>query len=61
MVMETGTGRRLGQFEDLPGVPASRTFTRARLYRALTDATLAAGAPIEYGSVSSATPTTARG
>jgi 2-polyprenyl-6-methoxyphenol hydroxylase-like FAD-dependent oxidoreductase len=49
MVMETGTGRRLAQFQDLPGLPASRTFTRARLYRALTDATTAAGIPIAYG------------
>jgi FAD-dependent urate hydroxylase len=49
MVMETGQGRRLGQFEDLPGVPTSRTFTRARLYRALTDAATAAGVRIEYG------------
>ncbi|MFI7541449.1 FAD-dependent monooxygenase [Actinoplanes sp. NPDC049599] len=49
MVMETGSGKRLGQFEDLPGVPTSRTFTRARLYRALTDAATAAGVRIEYG------------
>ena len=49
MVMETGSGKRLGQFEDLPGVPTSRTFTRARLYRALTDAALAAGVRIAYG------------
>ncbi|MGW4945428.1 FAD-dependent monooxygenase [Actinoplanes sp. NPDC004185] len=49
MVMETGRGKRLGQFEDLPGLPTSRTFTRARLYRALTDATDAAGVRIEYG------------
>lgn len=49
MVMETGTGRRLGQFEDLPGLPASRTFARARLYRALIDAAVASGVRIEYG------------
>jgi len=49
MVMETGAGKRLGQFEDLPGLPTSRTFTRARLYRALTDAATAAGVRIEYG------------
>jgi FAD-dependent urate hydroxylase len=49
MVMETGKGKRLGQFEDLPGLPTSRTFTRARLYRALTEAAAAAGVRIEYG------------
>jgi FAD-dependent urate hydroxylase len=49
MVMETGAGKRLGQFEDLPGLPTSRTFKRARLYRALVDAAVAAGVPIEYG------------
>jgi FAD-dependent urate hydroxylase len=49
MVMETGSGRRLGRFEDLPGLPTSRTFTRARLYRALIDAAVAAGVRIEYG------------
>ncbi|AGZ39727.1 FAD-dependent monooxygenase [Actinoplanes friuliensis] len=49
MVMETGAGKRLGQFEDLPGLPTSRTFKRARLYRALVDAAVDAGVPIEYG------------
>jgi FAD-dependent urate hydroxylase len=49
MVMETGAGKRLAQFEDLPGLPTSTTFTRARLYRALTDATTAAGVRIAYG------------
>ena len=49
MVMETGAGRRLGKFEDLPGLPTSRTFARARLYRALLDAADAAGVRTEYG------------
>lgn len=49
MVMETGTGRPLGRFEDLPGLPTSRTFTRARLYRSLTDAAVTAGVRYEYG------------
>jgi len=49
MVMETGAGRRLGQFEDLPGLPTSRTFARADLYRALLDQAVSRGVAVEYG------------
>jgi 2-polyprenyl-6-methoxyphenol hydroxylase-like FAD-dependent oxidoreductase len=44
MVMETGTGKVLGEFRDLPGLPTSRLFARADLYRALAD-----GLPVQYG------------
>jgi 2-polyprenyl-6-methoxyphenol hydroxylase-like FAD-dependent oxidoreductase len=47
MVMETGTGKRLGEFHDLPGLPTSRLFARADLYRALLEE--AAGIPVSYG------------
>ncbi|BFU46532.1 FAD-dependent oxidoreductase [Krasilnikovia sp. MM14-A1004] len=49
MIMETGTGKRLGTFEDLPGVPTSRTFARPDLYAALLDVAVAAGVHVEYG------------
>ena len=49
MVMETGSGRRLGVFEDLPGLPRSHTFARSRLYRALLDAADARGVRVAYG------------
>jgi FAD-dependent urate hydroxylase len=49
MVMETGTGKRLGAFTDLPGLPTSQTFARAELYRALLDEAVARGVEIEYG------------
>jgi FAD-dependent urate hydroxylase len=49
MVMETGSGRRLGEFTDLPGLPTSHLFARADLYRALVDAAVAAGVPFAYG------------
>ncbi|MFI7598973.1 FAD-dependent oxidoreductase [Actinoplanes sp. NPDC049681] len=49
MVMETGTGRRLGAFEDLPGLPTSRTFPRAVLYRALLDVAVDEGVHVRYG------------
>jgi 2-polyprenyl-6-methoxyphenol hydroxylase-like FAD-dependent oxidoreductase len=49
MVMETGAGRRLGVFEDLPGLPTSRTFARADLYAALLAAARSAGAEVVHG------------
>ncbi|MEV4639433.1 FAD-dependent monooxygenase [Actinoplanes sp. NPDC049548] len=49
MVMETGAGRRLGAFEDLPGLPASRTFIRANLHRTLLDVAVGEGVQIRYG------------
>jgi FAD-dependent urate hydroxylase len=49
MVMETGSGRRLGVFEDLPGLPASHTFARADLYTALGQAARNAGVEIVHG------------
>jgi 2-polyprenyl-6-methoxyphenol hydroxylase-like FAD-dependent oxidoreductase len=49
MVMETGAGKRLGEFADLPGLPTSQTFARAELYRALLDEAVARGVEIEYG------------
>jgi 2-polyprenyl-6-methoxyphenol hydroxylase-like FAD-dependent oxidoreductase len=48
MVMETGTGKRLGEFHDLPGLPTSHLFARADLYRALLDAAVADGVPFAY-------------
>ncbi len=48
MVMETGSGRRLGEFTDLPGLPTSRTYARADLYAALTRATREAGVPVVH-------------
>jgi FAD-dependent urate hydroxylase len=49
-VVENNTGRRLGAFEDLPGVPCSRMFNRADLYRALLDVAIDRGVRINYGS-----------
>ena len=49
MVMETGTGKRLGVFEDLPGLPTSRTFARPDLYVALLATAKAAGAEVIHG------------
>jgi 2-polyprenyl-6-methoxyphenol hydroxylase-like FAD-dependent oxidoreductase len=49
MVMETGSGKRLGEFHDLPGLPTSRLFSRADLYRALLEAAIESGVRIEYG------------
>ncbi len=49
MVMETGAGKRLGVFEDLPGLPTSRTFARADLCRALFDEAVGRGVAVEYG------------
>jgi hypothetical protein len=49
MVMETGRGKRLGEFRDLPGLPTSRLFARADLYRALLGAAIESGVRIEYG------------
>jgi len=49
MVMETGSGRRLGAFEDLPGLPTSRTFARSELYAALWQAARDAGVEVVHG------------
>jgi FAD-dependent urate hydroxylase len=49
MVMETGAGKRLGVFEDLPGLPTSQTFARADLYRAFTDQAIGRGIAVEHG------------
>jgi FAD-dependent urate hydroxylase len=49
MVMETGSGRRLGVFDDLPGLPTSRTFARADLYAALFHAARQAGVTVAHG------------
>jgi 2-polyprenyl-6-methoxyphenol hydroxylase-like FAD-dependent oxidoreductase len=49
MVMETGSGRRLGMFTDLPDLPTSRTFARADLYAALARVTREAGVEIVHG------------
>jgi FAD-dependent urate hydroxylase len=49
MIMETGTGKRLGEFADLPGLPTSHTFARADLYQVLVDQAVARGVEIEYG------------
>ncbi|MGK5681255.1 FAD-dependent monooxygenase [Actinoplanes sp. URMC 104] len=49
MVMETGSGRRLGVFDDLPELPTSRTFSRSDLYAALGRAAREAGATILHG------------
>jgi 2-polyprenyl-6-methoxyphenol hydroxylase-like FAD-dependent oxidoreductase len=49
MVMETGSGKRLGTFEDLPGLPTSRTFARAELYAALLATAKAAGVEVVHG------------
>ncbi len=49
MVMETGSGRRLGVLQTLPGLPVSRTFARADLYAALWQAARDAGVPVVHG------------
>ncbi|MFC4529222.1 FAD-dependent oxidoreductase [Sphaerisporangium dianthi] len=49
MVMETGAGKRLGVYDDLPGLPVSRTFARPDLYRALLDQATGHGVTVEHG------------
>ncbi|MEV4345716.1 NAD(P)/FAD-dependent oxidoreductase [Actinoplanes sp. NPDC049596] len=49
MVMETGSGRRLGVFTDLPGLPVSRTFARPELYAALRKVAEDAGVSTRHG------------
>lgn len=49
MVMETGAGKRLGAFTDLPGLPTSHTFARADLYRVLLDEAVRRGVQVTYG------------
>ncbi|MET0419784.1 MAG: FAD-dependent monooxygenase [Actinoplanes sp.] len=49
MVMETGSGRRLGMFADPPGLPTSRTFARADLAAALLQAARDAGVEVVHG------------
>jgi len=49
MIMETGNGKRLGEFADLPGLPTTHTFARADLYRVLVEQAAARGIEIEYG------------
>ena len=49
MVMETGSGRRLGVFDSLPGLPVPHTFARPELYAALWQAVGEAGVEVEYG------------
>jgi FAD-dependent urate hydroxylase len=49
MIMETGSGKRLGEFRDLPGLPTSHLFARPALYRALVEAAVRAGVPFAYG------------
>ncbi len=49
MVLETGTGKRLAEFHDLPGLPTSHLFARPDLYRTLVEVAVRAGVPFAYG------------
>lgn len=49
MVMETGAGKRLGEFNVLPGLPISRTFARGDLYRELLSQATERGVAVEFG------------
>jgi len=49
MVMETGSGKRLGTFQDLPGLPASRLFARGELHQVLLGEAVARGVHVEFG------------
>jgi 2-polyprenyl-6-methoxyphenol hydroxylase-like FAD-dependent oxidoreductase len=48
-VVESRTGRRLAAFTDLAGLPASRMFDRAELYRALHEAAVVRGVTVAFG------------
>jgi FAD-dependent urate hydroxylase len=49
MVMQNHTGRVVGRFDGLPGLPASLLLRRDRLYRALMDEALRRGIAVEFG------------
>ncbi|WP_345681325.1 FAD-dependent oxidoreductase, partial [Streptosporangium roseum] len=48
-IMTDGSGKRMGEFPGLAGLPPSRALWRADLYRALHDHALAQGVWTEYG------------
>lgn len=48
-VVENNTGRRLGSFVDLPGLPSSRMFNRGDLYQGLAAVAAERGVQVEYG------------
>lgn len=48
-VVENNTGRKLGSFVDLPGLPNSRMFNRADLYQGLLELADERGVSVEYG------------
>ncbi|MBB5084723.1 FAD-dependent oxidoreductase [Nonomuraea endophytica] len=49
MVMQNHTGRPVGRFDGLPGLPSSLLLRRDRLYRALMDEAIGRGIRVEFG------------
>jgi FAD-dependent urate hydroxylase len=49
MIIESGSGKRLAEFRDLPGLPTSQTVPRDDLYRAMYRKAVDRGIRIEQG------------